>query len=89
MEAGHIHKYMRFKFPKGRTAFKCASCPHYVFPNMIVGRSSICWRCGMEFIMDERASKLKKPHCDCRKRQLDKVLELVKEDLTIPAERGE
>jgi len=72
--SSHIHKYQRTtlgypaRINTGKPTywvFRCmlANCPHYVPEALIVGRSSLCHRCGKEFIMTLKESKMKKPHC--------------------------
>lgn len=76
----HVHKYKRFKFGNGRVAFRCMAggCAHYVLEELILGRQSICWRCGNIFMIDERSARLAKPHCDCKKfQQKDPALDIL------------
>lgn len=61
-----VHKYQRILWGQKRTPiFRCVlpSCRHYVHPEFVIGRECICHRCGDLFIIDRRASELKKPHC--------------------------
>jgi hypothetical protein len=68
----HIHKYQRIKLGKF-VVFKCTigGCPHYIRKELIVGRQTICWRCGQPFFIDKSAARLKSPHCDCENRERD------------------
>ncbi len=37
-------------------------------PKLALGKKSICWRCGEEFILNEYSLRLVKPHCSkCHK----------------------
>lgn len=67
----HTHKYVRVKIGKNkRILFKCAieGCVHTCRPELLVGRKSICNRCGDEFVITKELSELAKPHCfDCTK----------------------
>lgn len=62
----HTHRYMKVD-----NIWYCSlsDCTHYMPRNMklgILGKKSICWNCGDEFILDERAMKDEKPICfDC------------------------
>ena len=67
----HIHKYQRIKYkPSGYTVYKCMlpNCPHFIpIKELVIGRPSICWRCGGPFTMSQ-ATLLKKPHCpECKR----------------------
>lgn len=65
----HTHRYERAIIGrKGYTVFKCnlPGCPHYISAKLVKNRISLCNRCGNEFIIDNRAKLLAKPHCvDC------------------------
>lgn len=67
MKAKHIHKYVRVKLGRAKTyeVYKCAlpGCSHFVIPPLVVGRLSLCWRCGLEFVITEKLL-FKKPHCE-------------------------
>lgn len=60
-----IHKYYRTKIGDNYVVYKCgvAGCTHYVPPELLVDRYSICWRCGEEFVITKAAARLAKPHC--------------------------
>jgi len=67
----HIHKYQQIKYkPSGYTVYKCMlpNCPHFIpIKELVIGRPSICWRCGGLFTMSQ-ATLLKKPHCpECKR----------------------
>lgn len=65
--AKHVHKYKKVKLGKGKdyVVYACAlpDCTHYLPSDLIVGKQSLCWRCGDKFIINERNRNLKKPHC--------------------------
>lgn len=66
----HIHKLKRLKYKSGNTIFFCAlpDCSFKINPALALGKRSVCWRCGNEFIMSEYSLRLAKPHCDaCHK----------------------
>lgn len=61
----HIHKYMRVELgDKGFTVFKCMwpNCKHYLRTELVVGRASVCWKCGDEMILNTANMVNKKPH---------------------------
>lgn len=62
----HIHKYIRDKFRTGTQIYKCVlpGCSHYILAQFVINKVSICWRCGEDFVINKRASDLKKPTCD-------------------------
>ena len=65
MSEKHTHKLKRLKYKSGNTIFFCA-LPDCLFKTNIalaLGKKSICWRCGNEFIMSEYDLRLAKPHC--------------------------
>lgn len=50
--------------------FFCAlpDCSYKTNTSLALGKRSICWRCGNDFIMDEYSLRLAKPHCsNCHK----------------------
>lgn len=62
----HTHKFMRVKLGrKGYEVFKCMvpDCPTYIRKELVVGRQTICWRCGIVLIMNQWHATMKKPHC--------------------------
>ena len=68
--ASHIHRYHKVDIGKRREyfVFACAlpDCTHYLHSeNQVVGKFSLCWRCGKKFIIakDVRGRVLKRPHC--------------------------
>ena len=68
----HTHKYQRIKIGKNkRVEFKCAipGCVHHIIPELVLGRPSICWNCGDEFIITKYNIKAHaKPKClKCQK----------------------
>lgn len=66
----HIHKLKRVRYKSGNTVFFCAlpDCNYKSNPSLVLGKRSLCWRCGEPFIMNEYALRLAKPHCEgCHK----------------------
>lgn len=71
------HKYLRItvkgKHSVSNFRWRCVkpNCHHYLLEDFIVGATAECWRCGIDFVIDEKM-KLKKPHCrDCTRRKQD------------------
>lgn len=66
----HVHKLKRHKFKTGNAVYFCAlpDCRFKTATGLALGKRSICWRCGKDFIMNEYSIRLAKPHCDeCHK----------------------
>jgi hypothetical protein len=66
----HIHKFKRLKYKSGNVTFFCTlpDCSQKINPALALGKRSLCWRCGDEFIMNEYSLRLAKPHCEnCHK----------------------
>jgi hypothetical protein len=62
----HVHKYLRIEWGKKKTpVMRCVlpNCTHYVHMEMVLGRQSICWKCGAPFVIDRLAVTRKKPKC--------------------------
>lgn len=74
----HIHKFKRLRYKSGNEVFFCAlpDCNCKMNPALLFGKRSICWRCGNEFIMNEYALRLAKPHCEAchRSKNVDSPL---------------
>jgi hypothetical protein len=82
MKEKHIHKYRRIKIGKNKdyVVYKCfLDCPHYITPELVIGRMSICWYCGNEFEMTKASLKLK-PTCGCYKQGTPRIEEIDEED---------
>lgn len=65
-EPKHIHKYQRIGLGKnGYEVYKCQipGCSHYIQPELVVGRLSLCCRCGTEITMTHSHARLVKPLC--------------------------
>ena len=62
----HIHKFRRHKYRTGSVVYFCAGgdCTIKMVPAMAIGKTSICWRCGEPFQMNEYSVRLAKPHCE-------------------------
>lgn len=66
-----FHKYKQIKIGKNRDKgiFACQipGCNHYLFPEMILNKWSLCNRCNEPFIIGVVESKQVKPHCkECK-----------------------
>jgi hypothetical protein len=65
----HVHRYQRRNIAKsqGKTylVYYCSlpDCNHYLVPELVVGKKSICWKCGEAFILTADLARLAKPHC--------------------------
>jgi len=73
---------MKIGLSKGYVIYKCMlpNCPHYLSADLIVGRQSVCWKCGNPFMITkdiagaESSHPLVKPHCrNCTKRRRERV----------------
>lgn len=71
----HIHKLRKHVHKSGNAVLFCAmpDCHYKINPALALGKRSICWRCGEEFIMNEYSLRLTKPHCEkCHKPKKNK-----------------
>src|SRR5580692_1622875 len=61
----HTHKLKRLRYKSGNVIFFCAlpDCSFKINIQLVLGKRSICWRCGNDFIMSEYSLRLAKPHC--------------------------
>ncbi len=70
----HIHKFKRLKYKTGNIIFFCSlpDCTYKTNIALVLGKRSICWRCGEPFLMSEYSLRLAKPHCEnCHKPKND------------------
>lgn len=63
----HIHKYHKITLGYGRV-WSCAipECSHFMPRNMearVIGKASLCWSCGNQFVLDENNMKQDRPVC--------------------------
>lgn len=71
MSKKHIHKYHRISLKFGQV-WACAlpTCSHHM-PNdltpTLLGKASICWSCGNEFILDDVNMVDAQPQCNACK----------------------
>jgi hypothetical protein len=80
----HVHLYEKVKWGKeGTVIWKCQvlNCTHYLHVEFILGRTSICYKCGLPFTMTPPKLLRKKPKCDkCQQlsgqgpKRIDKVV---------------
>lgn len=63
-EPRHIHMLQRFKRGKQR-GYRCVhpDCAYFTDRVLLLGKRSLCNRCGQEFILDQFALELAKPCC--------------------------
>lgn len=61
----HVHKYKRIKMGPKYVVYRCVmpDCPHYVRPELVIGRACICWDCRGVFFMNIRSATKIKPKC--------------------------
>jgi hypothetical protein len=67
--ATHTHQYKKVKL-KIAYVYRCmlSNCNHYIMPEFIMGKESVCPSCNHEFVIDKYASMRTNPICiDCRK----------------------
>lgn len=63
----HTHKYEKIKWGTNKTIiWKCAlvDCSHYLHVEFILGKKSICWKCGNQFLMTYSKLLRNRPKCD-------------------------
>jgi DNA-directed RNA polymerase subunit RPC12/RpoP len=62
----HQYRKIRQK-PSDRLIYRCMNCAHYITPEFLLGRQSLCWGCKKPFSIDQYASERTYPKCDdCR-----------------------
>ncbi len=74
------HKYQQVKWgSKGTVVWRCVlrDCTHYLHPEFIEGKQSICWKCGQSFIITKVESQRTKPKCGSCVGRTDSVMELI------------
>lgn len=70
MKCKNLHKYKRVNIGRKDTfhVFQCIECPHYLRPEVFVGKSARCIYCDSEFKIQPLHKKLVRIHClDCTK----------------------
>lgn len=83
----HTHKLRRHTYKTGNAVYFCAlpDCSYKIHTALALGKRSVCWRCGEDFIMNEYAIRLAKPHCEkCHKPKVglpDGIVEQAREAL--------
>lgn len=65
----HTHKLKKHTYKTGSSVFFCTlDCSYKVSVELSLGKTSICWRCGKPFSLDEYSLRLVRPHCkNCHK----------------------
>lgn len=63
-----VHQYKKIlQKPSEREIYRCMNCAHYITPEFLLGRQSLCWGCHNQFTIDPYASERKYPKCEnCR-----------------------
>lgn len=64
----HTHKYYQAEVSAGRL-WACAlpDCGHWMpahYANLVLGKASLCWKCGERLIIGSEHMKMTKPLCD-------------------------
>jgi hypothetical protein len=77
----HTHRYHNIA---GRWHCSLPDCTHFMPGNVadnIVGKKSVCWDCGNEFLLDEISLAMDKPICAAcnTESSTDKVADFLKE----------
>ncbi len=77
----HIHKYRKLHL-KFRNIWSCAldDCSHHMphdLTDKLIGKASLCWRCGEKFILDEDNMKDDMPVCYNCKPSTKSVMDLL------------
>ena len=67
----HIHKYKRVLLSErtGTHVFKCQvpDCKRYLARNLVIGETSVCWKCNGSLTLTMENTSLAKPtHMECR-----------------------
>ena len=77
----HTHKYHKVNMghKKPYIVYACAlpHCRHYVVQNAAIGKMTICWKCGNEFILNRNSDGTvnAKPICpECKQGTQKKVV---------------
>jgi len=83
----HTHKFRRHTYETGSKIYFCTlpKCNKKIKVGLALGKESICWRCGKEFVMNEYSVRLAKPHCeDCHKSKVESNGDIHIERTVIP-----
>ena len=60
----HVHKLKRLTYSNDESIYFCVlDCDYKIKVPLALGKSTICWRCGKEFTINEYALRLVKPIC--------------------------
>jgi len=77
-KAEHIHKYQRIKWGKnGTVVWRCmlTNCNHYLHPEMVRNRVSLCWKCLKPYVLTPEKMLRERPKCDgCRSKGSDEFM---------------
>lgn len=84
----HTHKYYRVQLGSDKV-WACAlpDCNHHMPTHMtplVLGKSSLCWKCGEALVLDPINMKMDKPICDDCNSTSDATLEYLREHGMIP-----
>lgn len=66
-EGAHQYRRVRLGKEKDYIVYRCIKpgCPHYIPKEMLPGKTSVCWKCGKEFIVQTSNLQQAKPTCGC------------------------
>lgn len=86
----HTHKYQRMQFKYSGKVWACRlpDCNHFMprdLEDTMEGKYSLCWSCGEQFMLTEKAMEDEQPKCDeCRKKTGMEILERIKRTPKLP-----
>lgn len=65
----HTHKLKQHRYSTGKKIYFCVlDCDFKIDPALVIGKKSICNKCGKEFIINGYSARLDRPHCEnCHK----------------------
>lgn len=71
----HIHKYRRVYLDKAKQTpvYRCMlpDCSHYIAAILVIGKSSICWKCNGPFVITPAVLQRSEatPCCGCARKR--------------------
>ena len=80
----HVHKFKRRRYKStGSSIYFCVlDCDFKIEIPFALGKRSICWRCGNEFVMNKYSIRLAEPHCeDCNRQKVPTEMPTPVDDL--------
>lgn len=97
MKNSHIHKYIRKDIGRKivnshripQIVYACNDCTHYLLPEFIIGKESLCWNCNSPHKIKTRSGRVKKKNVcdDCfdkkNRSEDERVMRILKESKII------